>query len=317
MFVDEAEITVRGGSGGPGKVAFFVGRNGPSGGNGGRGGNVYAIVSNNVSDLKKYNEHPVHQAESGAPGGANRRSGINGQDLFLPIPIGTTVVDLQTKDEKELVRPNDRLLLCLGGVGGFGNEAFKTATYRTPKKAGPGDLGQEKNFKLILKLIAEYGFIGLPNAGKSSLLNALTKANVKTANYPFTTLEPNLGVYEERVLADIPGLIEGASQGRGLGIKFLKHIEKVHLLLHCLSAESDNLERDYRTVMSELLVYNPMLLKKKSLLLLTKIDLISPGDLKKKVAELKKLKLSALAISIYNEKSLNLLKDVIKSDTIS
>ncbi|MBI3619849.1 GTPase ObgE [Candidatus Roizmanbacteria bacterium] len=314
MLIDEAEITVKGGNGGAGKVAFFPMKKGPSGGNGGNGGDVYLVADNNTGDLKKYVERITFQAGSGAPGGRNNRLGADGEDLVLPVPIGTTLIDPATNEEVEIGDISTRVLVCQGGTGGLGNDAFKTPTNRVPRHATPGQEGQVRQLKLILKLIADYGLIGLPNAGKSSLLNALTAANVRTAAYPFTTLEPNLGVYKGRIIADIPGLIEGASQGKGLGIRFLKHIEKVALLLHCVSVEGKDLVKDYQTVLTELANYNKSLLKKEAVILLTKTDLISETELQNKTAQLKTTGKKILPVSLLVDDSLVKLKKVLQSD---
>lgn len=313
MFIDEAEIMVKGGHGGAGKVAFFANRKGASGGNGGRGGDVFAMATSNLTHLKTFIEKTKFIGENGAIGGKNKRTGLNGKDLFLRVPIGTTIINVSSKEEITIVENSPKILLCKGGEGGLGNVAFKSSTLRTPKNAEPGKEGQEKNYKLILRLIANYGLIGLPNAGKSSLLNKLTAANVKTANYPFTTLEPNLGVYNGKIIADVPGLIEGASTGKGLGIKFLKHIEKVDLIFHCISIESQDVVADYKTVINELSNYNSKLLDKKSIILLTKIDLVNQKEILKKLQLLKALNQNILPISIYNEKSLGHLKKIIST----
>ncbi len=311
MFIDEAEIMVKGGHGGAGKMAFFRNRKGASGGGGGPGGNVYAVATSNLTHLKPFIEVFKYVGGNGGPGGQNKRTGLNGKDLFLKMPIGTTIINKTTKEEITVNEKNPKYLLCKGGAGGLGNISFKSSTNRTPTNAEPGKEGQEKNFKLILRLIANFGLIGLPNAGKSSLLNKLTAANVRTADYPFTTLEPNLGVYNGKVIADVPGLIEGASTGRGLGIKFLKHIEKVDLIFHCISVESQNVVADYNTVINELSSYNSKLLDKKSIILLTKIDLVNKHEIDKKLEELSKFNNNVLAISIFDEKSLNNLKNII------
>lgn len=312
MFIDEAEIMVKGGHGGAGKVAFFRNRKGPSGGNGGPGGEVYAIATSNLTHLKPFIEVFKYIGENGGPGGSNKRTGMHGRDLYLKMPIGTTIIDVVTNQEITINENNPKVLLCKGGAGGLGNTAFKTSTNRTPQNAEPGKEGQERNFKLILRLIAHFGLIGLPNAGKSSLLNKLTAANVKTANYPFTTLEPNLGVYNGKVIADVPGLIEGASVGRGLGIKFLKHIEKVDLIFHCISVESQDVVAEYNTVINELGNYNPKLPEKKSIILLTKIDLADKEEVNKKFKELKKFNKDVLPVSIYDKESLEKLKRSLK-----
>lgn len=308
MFIDEAEITVQGGDGGGGKVAFFINKKGPSGGNGGKGGDLYFVTNSNITDLKKFSKKIFFQAENGQPGGANRRVGANGRDLLLEVPVNTTIIDNKTNQEVTLTDKFSSILTCRGGNGGFGNDSFKTSTNQTPYYATPGQKGQEKKIMLILRLIADFGLIGLPNAGKSSLLNKLTNANVKTAAYPFTTLEPNLGVLAGKILADIPGLIEGASSGKGLGIKFLKHIEKVSLLLHCISVESENIDKDYKTVIEEISKYNKAILSKKTIILLTKIDLASQDTIKEKIKTLKKLQTEVIPVSVYDQISLNKLQ---------
>jgi len=311
MFIDEAKIMVKGGHGGAGRVAFFRNKKGPSGGNGGPGGDVYVVASGNLTQLSTFISKIKYIGENGGPGGPNQRTGKYGGDLFIKVPIGTTLIDIVTKGEITVNEKNPKYLLCRGGIGGLGNSAFKSPTNRVPQHAEQGHEGQERNFKLILRLIANYGLIGLPNAGKSSLLNKLTSANVRTANYPFTTLEPNLGVYNGKVLADVPGLIEGASTGKGLGIKFLKHIEKVDLILHCISVESQDIATEYNTVINELRTYNPKLLEKKSIVLLTKIDLIGKKEVKKKVNELKKFNIDIFLVSIYDAGSLIKLKKIL------
>jgi len=311
MFIDEAEIMVKGGHGGAGKVAFFRNRKGSSGGNGAPGGDVYAMATSNLTHLKPFTEVVKYIGGNGGPGGPNKRTGLHGKDLYLKMPIGTSIIDIVTNKEIVINENNPKILLCKGGAGGLGNVAFKSPINRTPQNAEPGKEGQERNFKLILRLIANFGLIGLPNAGKSSLLNKLTAADVRTANYPFTTLEPNLGVYNGKVIADVPGLIEGASTGKGLGIKFLKHIEKVDLIFHCISIESQNVATEYNTVVNELKSYNPKLPEKKSIILLTKIDLADQKEIDEKVKELKKFNKDVLAISIFDEKSLEKLKQVL------
>ncbi len=312
MFIDEAKITVKGGHGGSGAVSFFGLKGKPCGGNGGIGGNVYAVVNSNITHLRKYLEKSLYQADNGKLGGANKRHGANGKDMELAMPVGTTVIDVETLEEIELNTSNPKILLCKGGRGGLGNDAFKSSTNRGPKQFGTGGNGQEKSFKLILKLIANYGLIGLPNAGKSSLLNLLTAAHAKVASYQFTTLEPNLGVISNgKVIADIPGLIEGASQGKGLGIKFLKHIEKVDLLLHCISSEIEDVKKTYSTVRNELAQYNKKMLEKKEIVLLTKIDLLNQKNIIKKVKLLEKLNPNVIGVSAYDEESIKKLVNAI------
>jgi GTP-binding protein len=313
MFIDEAQITIQGGDGGPGKIAFFVNKKGPCGGNGGKGGDLYFTLDSNISNLKKFSEITFFKAENGQQGGPNRRIGLNGKDLYLKVPSNTTIIDNNNNQEVTLTDKIPTILICRGGNGGLGNDYFKTSTMQTPRKATPGQKGEEKIVSLIIKLIADIGLIGLPNAGKSSLLNILTNADVKTANYPFTTLEPNLGVFDGKVLADIPGLIEGASTGKGLGIKFLKHIEKVMLLLHCISVESENIEKDYETVIDEISKYNKNILSKKTIILLTKIDLISENLVKEKINILKKFNPTIVPVSIHDQESLEMLKHALST----
>lgn len=313
MLVDEAEIKVVAGKGGDGKVSFYRGKNGPSGGNGGKGGDVYAVLNTNISSLNKFIEKTVYKAENGISGGPNQMDGERGDDIELRMPPGTFITDKKTGKEIELSSIAPRILLARGGQGGKGNDAFKTPTYQTPRHAEKGEEGEERDFKLVMKLIADYGFIGLPNAGKSSLLNELTRAHVRTAPYPFTTLEPNLGAVQDKILADIPGLIEGASQGKGLGIKFLKHIEKVKLLLHCISLESDTPEKDYEVVQKELEAYKTELAQKPVTILLTKKDLVDEKTISEKKARMEKYKNPVLILSIYDFDSIEELKKLLIS----
>jgi len=314
MFIDEAVITIQGGKGGNGKVAFFPKKGGPCGGFGGAGGNIYFSASHNQINLNRFFKVREYAAGNASPGETFLRSGKNGGDLILQVPENTTIVDLDTNIEEVISSDNSPLLICRGGKGGGGNEMFKTPTLQTPRKFQIGYAGEKKRIKLILKLIADVGLIGLPNAGKSSLLNALTKAQAKVAAYPFTTLEPNLGELDGKIIADIPGLIEGASTGKGLGTKFLKHVEKVRLLLHCISSESTDLKSDYQTVCEEMEKYNPELLKKRQIILLTKTDLIPASEAKKKIKILEKIGLEVVPLSIHDNKSLENLKKTIKSN---
>ncbi|MBI1862945.1 GTPase ObgE [Candidatus Microgenomates bacterium] len=311
MFLDEIEITVIGGTGGPGKISFFPMKGGPSGGNGGAGGSVYVVADAQMNSLNRYAGKHEFKAAHGEAGGKNRQEGARAADFELALPPGTTIIDLETGSETEVQGPDDRILVARGGRGGLGNESFKSATFQTPQKSEPPKTGQVRKLRIVMKLIADYGLIGLPNGGKSSLLNELTAANVKTANYPFTTLEPALGVLGKKIIADIPGLIEGASGGKGLGIKFLKHIEKTGLLIHCISIESDNIIRDYETVMNELREYNPKVAEKEQIILLTKIDLASNEEIEKKLKQLKKLNPQTYAVSIHDLDAIERLKKLL------
>lgn len=312
MLVDEATITIKAGKGGPGKVSFFPGhKTGPDGGDGGTGGDVYVMGDRQWVSLNYYAQKGKHAAENGNPGEGQRRTGADGKDLTLHFPIGTLLRDIETGEEIEINQDGETFLVCKGGKGGKGNDAFKSSTNTTPRFAQPGLPGQQRTFKVILRLIADYGLIGLPNAGKSSLLNELTNANVRTANYPFTTLEPNLGVVNDKILADIPGLIEGASSGKGLGIKFLKHIEKVSRLFHCIAADSDDVLRDYDTIRQELHNFNTELLHKPETILLTKRDLINDNDMRERVHQLKQRNQDVHVVSIYDPDAIEQLKNIV------
>jgi GTPase len=313
MLIDEIEIIVKGGHGGPGKVSFFrPPQKGPDGGNGGKGGDVYLKTTTDLGVLSKFTTIRSLSAENGGAGGSNKKSGKNGEDLEILIPYGAQFTEVNTGEQFELEK-GQRILICKGGKGGKGNEFFKSSTNTTPKYAQKGLEGQQKHYKIILRFIADIGLMGLPNAGKSSLLNELTNSQAKIASYPFTTLEPNLGVFEDKTIADIPGLIEGASEGKGLGIKFLKHIEKVDLLLHCISAESEDLKKDYKIVRNELKQFNPDLVKKNEMILITKSDLVQKDELKKKINELKGLKKKIYTVSIHDWESMEKLKEVLKA----
>ena len=307
MLVDEVEIIVKGGHGGKGRVAFYSKMGaGPSGGDGGRGGNVYVQATSDLYALNKFLSQSECKAWDGQMGGGNRKTGADGEDLTLIMPMGTTIYDQEGK-EIELNELNKKVLLAKGGLGGRGNAFFKSSSNTTPRFAQNGLPGEEKKLILKLKLIANFGLIGLPNAGKSSILNELTNAQAKIGDYPFTTLEPNLGMLNGIVIADIPGLIEGASEGRGLGHKFLKHIEKVKLLLHCISLQSDNPLGDYKIIRDELKKFNPKLLEKEEIILLTKSDLVEKRDLEKKLKSLAKIRKKILPVSIHNWDSLQVL----------
>lgn len=312
MLIDEVTIKLKGGHGGPGRVSFYKGSHaGPDGGNGGKGGDVYITVTSDLSALNQFTKTKLKSAEDGEQGGSNKKSGKDGNDLEILMPKGTTLIDKRTSETVELTDLAQKLLICKGGKGGKGNFELRSSIRTTPMIAQKGLEGQEKNLDVRLKFLADFGLIGLPNAGKSSLLNELTGAGVKVGDYPFTTTEANLGVYHEKVIADIPGLIEGASKGKGLGIKFLKHIEKISLILHCVPVDSDDLIKDYQTVRNELANYDPLLLKKKEIILLTKTDSVEKDLLKKQISKLKTLKKKIVPVSIYDFDSLETLKKLL------
>lgn len=312
MLVDNVTITVKGGNGGAGSVHFRrdgqTAKGGPDGGNGGNGGNVYFQASRHENDLKVFRYKKKAIAQAGIAGRGQNMHGANAEHLTVLVPIGTHVTDVITGQMWELTDPEKTLLVARGGAGGRGNSEFKSATNQAPEYAEPGGAGEEKTIFLELKIIADIGFIGLPNAGKSSLLAALTNAHPTIANYPFTTLEPNIGMMGTHALADIPGLIEGASKGKGLGIKFLKHIEKTRILVHCIDSAADDPWRAYVTVRTELGQHSEELLKKPELILLTKTDLVDAEMVKKNTALFAKKKMKTLTCSIYDEQSMEQLQ---------
>lgn len=313
MFIDEVIVTVKSGSGGKGKVAFNKNMNqyGPVGGSGGRGGSLYMEGSSDLSLLNNFRFKKEFAAKNGEDGREQFRDGADAEDLVLKIPVGTVIHNLTSGKDQEVVKIGERILIAAGGRGGRGNFHFRSSTNTQPRKFEYGHAGLGYTLRLELKLIADVGLIGFPNVGKSSLLNELTNAQSKVGNYAFTTLEPNLGVYHELILADIPGLIEGASRGKGLGIKFLRHIERTKIFFHIISAESENPVRDYKTIRKELGLYNKSLLKKKEHVFLGKSDTVSLAELKKKLASLRKIKSSSQTLSIHDYESIGKIKKIL------
>jgi GTP-binding protein len=267
-----------------------------------------------VSDISALNQFRFKKefvAENGREGRSQFRDGHDGADLIMKLPIGTVAHNLTTGVDVSIEHVGEKVVLAQGGLGGRGNFYFRSAHNTSPQKFQPGLPGEQFSFRFELKLIADVGFIGLPNAGKSSMLNELTNAQTKVANYPFTTLEPNLGFYYELILADIPGLIEGSSTGKGLGIKFLRHVERTRILFHFISAESLDLARDYEIIRHELGAYRKELIKKKEYLFLSKSDILDKKELKEKLAILKKLNATAMAVSIADEASMEKVKKIL------
>ncbi len=285
-FVDYVTITVRSGKGGAGAATFrrakYEPKGGPSGGDGGEGGSIFLEADDQLYTLLdlRYNRH--HFADNGQPGQRDQKSGKSGEDIVLRVPPGTIARDSTTGELiGELVDSGARLLLAKGGMGGRGNVHFKSATNQAPRYAQPGEPAEEREVTLELKLLADVGLVGFPNAGKSTLISALSAAKPKIADYPFTTLEPNLGMvylgdYRSFVMADIPGLIEGASDGKGLGTRFLKHIERNAVLLFVIPSDAEDPGSQYETLLDELTKFNPELLTKPRVIALTKIDLLPP-----------------------------------------
>ena len=308
MFIDYAEIEVKAGDGGNGAVAFrrekYVPKGGPSGGNGGNGGSVYLIADENLSTLLDFKYKRKYIAGKGQPGGSSLKDGKNGDDVVIKVPVGTIVKDAESgKILFDLSQNGQKVLIAKGGKGGKGNSNFATPTRRTPRFAEPGKPGEEKSIILELKLIADVGLVGFPNAGKSTLISTISAAKPKIADYPFTTLEPVLGIVQYKdfrsfTVADIPGIIEGAHQGKGLGIKFLRHIERTKILLFLIDITSDDYQRDFDILYNELKKYSRKLVEKKILVALSKADLLSDSQLKKmKKVKFKKVDEPALIIS--------------------
>jgi len=326
-FLDEAVITARSGDGGKGCVSFrrerFVPKGGPDGGDGGDGGDIIVRATKALYTLTDYRSRRLQKARNGEPGKGKSRTGRNGADLILKVPVGTLIKDHDSGETlADLIRDEQEIVLIPGGRGGKGNEHFATSTNRAPRMAQPGIPGQEKSLGLTLKLLADIGLIGLPNAGKSTLLSRLTMARPRVDSYPFTTIVPNLGVitFDDEstlVLADIPGLIEGASSGRGLGHRFLKHIERTNLLLHLLDItyqpEHEDILEDFLTIRHEMIAYNPALAQKPYLVLINKMDLFRPGhrDLKRLQEALEEVGAESLPISALEGEGLGELKEMI------
>lgn len=315
MLVDKVTVIFKAGNGGNGRISFkhLPGKwkGGPDGGNGGNGGDLYLQGINDILALSDFRFKKEMKAEDGVGGGKKELFGRNGEDITVRIPIGTLITNEETGETLEITNDTDKILFCKGGKGGRGNNEFKSATNQAPRIAEKGGLGEEKKVLLELKLIADIGFIGLPNAGKSSLLSVLTNANPKIGNYAFTTLEPNIGMMGNVALADIPGLIEGASEGKGLGIDFLRHVEKTKILIHCISVENEDVLTVYKTIRKELKEYSPILDKKPEIIFLTKKDLISYTEMKEKVLSLQKTKRKILPVSIYDLSDITIIKQLL------
>jgi len=311
MLTDDVRIEVYSGKGGNGRVHFNKNKfsKGPTGGDGGNGGAVYFLGVSNIGVLNKFRGKKIHKASDGQDGGQQKKSGLNGEDLILTVPVGTVIHNLDTKKKQEITKVNEKIKLAEGGRGGRGNFYFRSSRNTTPKEAEDGFAGEYSKLRLELKLIADVGLIGLPNVGKSTLLNAVTNARSRVANYEFTTLEPSLGAYYELILADIPGLIDGASKGKGLGIKFLQHIERTNIFFHLISAKSENPVEDYQTIRNELKSYNPDLLKRTEYVFLSQADLI---DDKKNLQNLKNLQKINRETQILSIEKLDTIKNLEK-----
>jgi GTP-binding protein len=295
MFIDYAEIHIRAGRGGDGCVSFrrekYIPKGGPDGGDGGRGGNVVIQADENLHTLQDIVHHRIFRAENGGKGQGGNMTGKDAEDIVILVPVGTIVRELETENTlADLVENGQRFVAAKGGKGGKGNWRFKSPTNRTPRHAEPGQAGAEKRIGLELKVLADVGLVGFPNAGKSTLLASISAAKPKIANYPFTTLTPNLGIvkvadFKSLVMADIPGLIEGAHEGKGLGIQFLKHIERTKVLAFLIDVQSEDYEKEYATLKQELKSFNKELLKRKRIVILTKLDTTDKAPKKTKMKD--------------------------------
>lgn len=323
MLVDNIGLIIKAGNGGDGAATFLrnemTAKGGPDGGNGGNGGDIYFQGSTNINDLREFRYKKKIQAQDGVAGRHKKLFGKNAEHLTIYLPLGTRVTDTASNRVIEIIDAKTPILIAKGGKGGRGNTEFKSATNQAPRYAEKGTPGEEKKLFLELRLIADVGLIGLPNAGKSSLLSVLTNATPKIGDYPFTTLEPNIGIMlrsqpkspvggNKHAIADIPGLIEGASKGKGLGVEFLKHIEKTKVLVHCIDSSAEDVQKAYSTVRNEFEQYNYSLLDKPEIILLTKTDLADEKTIKRNVKILEKQDKKVLTASIYKPETLTALK---------
>jgi GTP-binding protein len=313
-FIDDVIIEAHAGRGGNGVVRWLrtkeTARGGPSGGDGGHGGDVVLVGARDLAALSQYRFEKYFKAEDGEHGKSELKRGKDGDSMLLTVPVGTVARVIDTEDEYEITREGETVVIFRGGAGGKGNARFKSSTHQNPFEFTPGKEGRGGKVRLMLKLIADAGLIGLPNAGKSSLLNALTRAKSKVGSYPFTTLEPNLGDFYGHILADIPGLIEGASEGKGLGIKFLQHVERTGILLHLISSEQENPVSAYREVRRELEAFGRGLPEKRELVVLSKTDLVPDDELQIRHDLLEReLGTTVLHVSVHKEEELKHFAD--------
>jgi len=305
MFTDELNLHLKAGRGGDGVVRWRHEKGkdhgGPSGGNGGKGGDVYVLAVRDIGILSAYRNVKEFKAGDGEDGSKDSKQGGVGKEAVIKLPVGSRLTNLTTGYTTELLKDNEKTLLLHGGRGGLGNEHFKGSTNISPKESTPGVLGEEADFHIELLLVVDMGIIGLPNAGKSSLLNALTNARSRVADFPFTTIEPALGSFYGFVIADIPGLIEGAAEGRGLGHKFLRHIERTRTLVHCISSEVNDPIKAYKTIRSELKLYNEEITKKPEIVILTKVDMVSDKEKEEKLELLRTVSPEVFGISVLDD----------------
>ncbi len=316
MLIDHVVLKLAAGKGGDGVVRWRREKGtpfgGPAGGDGGRGGSLYLRVVRDITALRDYMHDKEFTAPEGEAGQKRSMHGADGEHLFLRVPLGSIVYNKEYDITYECLVDGEEIKVLKGGKGGLGNEKFKSAVNRTPEQFTKGEIGEFGTFNIELKLIADAGLIGLPNAGKSSLLNALTRAGAKVADYAFTTLNPNLGAYHNFVLADIPGLIEGASEGKGLGHKFLKHITRTKMLVHLVSAENEDVVKEYKLIRKELGVYDKTLLSLKEIVVLSKVDMVSSEERKEKTKALEKISgKSVIELSLLDDELVKRCGDIL------
>ncbi len=311
MIVDDVTIRVRAGRGGDGAVCFArtMLEQGPTGGNGGRGGDVIVCGVSDLGALRAFRTARTIRAGNGAPGGQKMQDGGKGKDAVISVPVGSVITDEERGAVYDITRTDQCVVVARGGRGGFGNYHYRSSRHTSPDRANPGLPGEEATLRVQLKMIADVGFVGLPNVGKSSMLNALTNASSKVANYQFTTLEPHLGVYHDLILADIPGLIAGAATGKGLGHKFLRHIERTRVLLHFVAADSDDPLRDFHTVRAELAQYSDALARKPFWIIVSRADERTPEEVEAIVAALRAHHPRVIAVSLLDDESMQRLRN--------
>ena len=304
-FTDEIILKIKAGDGGDGVVKWLrtrrIQKGGPVGGNGGKGGDVYMVGIRNIEYLAKYTSNPKFVADSGGAGSGNSLEGKDGDDLRINVPVGSLVTNLTSREQYDILEEGVPVKVLSGGRGGYGNEHFKSSRNVTPMEQTDGKVGESASFKVELRLVADAGFIGFPNAGKSTLLNTLTNSKAKVGNYAFTTLNPNLGVFHDYILADIPGLIEGASTGKGLGDKFLRHIMRTNILIHVISAERDDVVKAYKAIRKELTEYNKELSDKQELVVISKSDMVEPDAVRGQIKELANIGVIARSVSVLDD----------------
>jgi GTPase len=315
-FIDEMRVGAKAGKGGNGVVRWLhlkgKDKAGPAGGNGGRGGDIILEGVRDLGILASYRFTKSFKAEDGSPGDNNNKYGKDGEALVIKVPVGTVAKDSVSGIAHEILEEGQQIVAFRGGQGGLGNAHFKGAVNQNPEQSTPGRKGEGGELHITLKLIADAGFIGFPNAGKSSLLNALTRAESKVGAYPFTTLDPHLGDFYGKILADIPGLIDGASSGRGLGSKFLRHIERTKLLVHLVSSEQDNPSEAYSAIRHELMTFNPALGEKEEIVVLSKVDMVSEEEIQEKKISLEKTSgKEVILLSVIDDTLLKKFQDML------